>query len=494
MRWVAGGGTAYTLDFSGPGNWIANNYLRNDNGSGGTTITVEGPGTMTWTANGYLGRDAINAVNINGGTLIIGGAGLLEGQITPPIIANLATLIVDAPSQTNNFQGTIGGTGLLQVNNGMLKLSGENVYTGNTILNGGEVVVNNTENAGGSGPLGVGGTISFAGGTLGFTVYDVFDYSPRFSTAAGQKYSIDTGGQSVLFTNGLTSSGGTLSKVGSGTLTLGGANTYSGNTTISSGKLVFQGSMTGAGSITVPDGTTLGVTGTNTQLTPGTLTLGTSAGATLEFNNVNSTATALIAAGTLSSAGTIIINVNSGTLTPGHSYPLLTWTSGPAPTVTLGVLNGFIGNLSFSGNKLLLNITATAYKWSGADNSSWDLTTANNWIQNGGPVIFANGGPALFDDTATGGTGVIISGVVQPTSVTVNTSTLSYTIFSSAGNDIGGSASLTKNGTSMLTLSGGGNTYTGVTTVSGGIVSVGTLANGGSASDLGAAANSAANL
>ena len=217
VRWVAGGGTAYTLDFSGPGNWIANNYLRNDNGSGGTTVTVEGPGTMTWTANGYLGRDAINGVNINGGTLIIGGAGLLEGQITPPIIANLATLIVDAPSQTNNFLGTIGGSGLLQVNNGTLKLSAENVYTGDTILNGGELVVNNTESVGAFGPLGVGGTISFNGGTLGFSVSDVFDYSPRFSTAAGQQYSIDTAGQSVLFTNGLTSSGGTLSKVGTTT-------------------------------------------------------------------------------------------------------------------------------------------------------------------------------------------------------------------------------------------------------------------------------------
>ena len=48
VRWQAGGGNAYVLDFQGTGNWVVNNYLRNDNGSGPTTIALEGPGTMTW--------------------------------------------------------------------------------------------------------------------------------------------------------------------------------------------------------------------------------------------------------------------------------------------------------------------------------------------------------------------------------------------------------------------------------------------------------------
>jgi hypothetical protein len=33
VRWQAGGGSAYTLAFGGPGNWIVNNYLVNDNPS-----------------------------------------------------------------------------------------------------------------------------------------------------------------------------------------------------------------------------------------------------------------------------------------------------------------------------------------------------------------------------------------------------------------------------------------------------------------------------
>ena len=101
--------------------------------------------------------------------------------------------------------------------------------------------------------------ISFVGGTLGFSSVNTYDYSPRFDTSAGQAYSFDTAGQNVTFTNALTSSGGTLTKLGSGTLTLTGANTYSGLTTVSAGKLVIQGSQ-GTGGITVANSATLGVT------------------------------------------------------------------------------------------------------------------------------------------------------------------------------------------------------------------------------------------
>jgi fibronectin-binding autotransporter adhesin len=356
------------------------------------------------------------------------------------------------------------------------------------------LVAGGAENGGTNGPLGVSNTISFTGGTLGFSVNNTFDYSPRFSTAASQAYSFDTGGQSVTFATGLSSSGGTLTKAGAGTLTLAGSNTYSGPTTVNAGELVFQGSMSGSGNITVADGAALGVTATGTPVAPGTLILGTSAGATLEFNNVNSTTTAPLAAGTLSSAGTLTINVNSGTLTVRRSYPLLTWTSGSAPTVALGTLSGCMGNLSISGNTLYLTITGTSYVWTGLNNGSWDLTTPNNWKQNGGPAIFTNGGPALFDDTAPGTTTVTINALVWPASVTVNNSILIYSITSSPGKDICGGTGLSKSGSATLTLSGGANTYTSVTTVSGGTLSVSALANGGSASDIGAPNNSASNL
>src|SRR5262249_39982950 len=98
-----------------------------------------------------------------------------------------------------------------------------------------------------------------------------------------------------------------------------------------------------------------------------------------------------------------------------------------------------------------------------------------------------------MDDSASR-TAVTISGIVQPTILTVNNSSSNYSIASSVGNDIGGTAKLTKSGSGLLTLSGGANAYTGVTTLGGGPVSGGALANGGAASDIGAAPNAAANV
>jgi fibronectin-binding autotransporter adhesin len=500
VTWVAGGGVACVMEFGGTGNWIVNHNLRDNNsGAGPISVTLDGPGSMTWSPGGvWLASDPLGPITINGGAIILKGAGLCPtfasgvpaGNNT---ITNLGTLEYDAPSISDNISRVISGTGTVQVNNGALTLSGANTYTGTTLLTGGELFPGGTENPGTSGPLGVGGSISFAGGTLGFNVVNLFDYSARFSTAPNQAFKIDTAGQSVTFATGLSSSGGTLTKVGSGTLTMTGTNTYTGTTTVSVGSLVFQGPKTGSGNITLADSAVLGVTAGSTQVTPATLTLGTSGGATLEFNNVNSTTTALVAAGTLASAGTLTINVNSGTFTVGQSYPLLTWNSGTAPSVSLGILNGYAGTLSTSGNTLTLNITGTAYTWTGLNNGNWDTTTPNNWIQNGAPAVFANGAPVLFDDTAAR-TSVTVNGLVQPTSVTINNNTNSYSIASSAGKDIGGSASFTKSGNGTATLSGGANAYTGVTKLLGGTLSAGVLANGGSASDIGAAGSAAGNL
>jgi autotransporter-associated beta strand protein len=494
-----GGGTAHTINFQGTGDFAITNNIRNNNNAPANTLQWDSTGTTTWSAGGVNDKfndGGLANVVINAGTVIVTSAGLLPITFGGSVQHNGTLLKFDAPGQSDTFIRAFGGTGPLQVNNGKWTFSsGASTFTGNILLTGGELVVNGPETNGLSGPLGVGGTISFTGGTLGFGVNNVFDYSSRFDTNAGQAYGIDTAGQNVTFTNtaGLTGTGSTLTKIGSGTLTLAGTNTYTGLTTVSFGKLVFQGPKVGTGNIIVDDFAALGAAG-GEQLTPGTLTVGTNSGATLEFNNVSSTVTPLIAAGTVSATGTITINVNNGALAPAHSYPLFSWTSGSAPPVNLAILNGFIGNLSTNSNTIQLNVIATAYTWTGISSGSWDLTTANNWVQNGGPVIFANGGPVLFDDSLTANNNVTIAGLLTPTTVTVNNNNTNYTITSSSGNDIGGSASLTKSGNATLTLAGGANTYTGKTTISGGTLSLSALANGGSASDIGAAGSGAANL
>jgi autotransporter-associated beta strand protein len=498
VNWAFGGGVTCVLDFGGTGDWIVNHTLRGPNTPGPFVIQWEGPGTMTW-SNGGVFVSALGPLTNQSGTIVLKGAGLLPNFTgvaagNNSIILNHSSVLKYDAALPDEIRRTIYGTGTMQVNNGALTLSGASTYTGITLLSGGELIVGSAESPGVSGPIGIGGTISFTGGALGFSAANTYDYSPRFSPAASQAYKFDTRGLAILLTNDLASSGGTLTKLGSGTLTLSGTCSYSGLTTISAGKLVFQGSKTGSGDIAVADSAALGITDTGTQVTPGTLTVGTAIGAILEFNNVNNPTTAPLAPDTLSVNGPITINVNPGAYTVGQTYPLLTWTNGSAPAVSLGFLNGAIGFLSTNGNTIQLTITATMLTWTGASNGNWDLINTNNWRLGNDPIIFPEPADVLFDDTASGTTAVIVAAPVHPASITVNNSAKTYSITSSGVNNIAGNTGLRKLGDGLLTLSGGANTYLGVTTISGGTLRVGTLADGGAPSDIGEADSSPANL
>src|SRR5438445_265971 len=79
----------------------------------------------------------------------------------------------------------------------------------------------------------------------------------------------------------------------------------------------------------------------------------------------------------------------------------------------------------------------------------------------------------------------------------VNLSTFALTVNGTGSTSVtgvvSGSGSITKSGTGTLTLSGT-NTYTGVTTINAGTLSVSSLANGGSNSNIGASSKAATNL
>jgi autotransporter-associated beta strand protein len=350
--------------------------------------------------------------------------------------------------------------------------------------------------AGVSGPLGFGNIISFNGGRLGHTANNTFDYSPRFNTAAGQQYKIDTGGFNVTYSNNLASSGATLLKIGGGILTLAGSNSYSGLTTVSNGTLALVGPKTGTGNITVDDAGTLGIFEADARTnTPSTLTLGSSAGGGLEYDNMTNRAVAPLQASTIASSGSQLISINSGsftTNTAGRTNPLVSWTSGSAPGTTLGVVDGGGGFLNTNGNRIEFITTSVALIWDGTNGASWN--NANNWKDEGIPVNYADPKQVSLNDDAAGETNVTLTAAVAPEAVNINNNSLIYSITSSSGNKIGGAARFSKSGTADATLSGGFNDYTGITTLKGGTLNVNTLANGGSASDIGAAGNGATNL
>ncbi len=79
-----------------------------------------------------------------------------------------------------------------------------------------------------------------SGGYLQYSPLNQYDYSNRFSTAANQCYNVDTNGQNVTWTAGLTSSGGSLSKMARDADTCApyySYNSYNGPTNIGGGTL-----------------------------------------------------------------------------------------------------------------------------------------------------------------------------------------------------------------------------------------------------------------
>ncbi|HTV49326.1 MAG TPA: autotransporter-associated beta strand repeat-containing protein [Phycisphaerae bacterium] len=104
------------------------------------------------------------------------------------------------------------------------------------------------------------------------------------------------------------------------------------------------------------------------------------------------------------------------------------------------------------------------------DHMTWDVQSNYNWYNSGGQAYYVNGDAVTFDDTGTPYYNVTLNTTVTPDSVMVNNSAGNYVI--SGSGTIGGSASLTKEGTDSLTLSTT-NTYTGGTTIGNGTFIIG---------------------
>ncbi|MDA9116452.1 hypothetical protein N9K66_07965, partial [Planktomarina temperata] len=117
-----------------------------------------------------------------------------------------------------------------------LTLSGNNTFSGGTVLNSGSL------NLGSPGALSTVGTVIFNGGVLQYSPSNQTDYSGRFSTASNQVYKIDTNSEDVTFSAPLNSAGTLLEKIGEGKLIFSDLSRFTAGgftTTISGGDLVL---------------------------------------------------------------------------------------------------------------------------------------------------------------------------------------------------------------------------------------------------------------
>ena len=176
--------------------------------------TASAPATLTFGAGTQTFADAIGDLN--------GAAGNIN---------------------TANGLGGLGGvTAVAKTGGGMVTLSGANTYTGGTQLMSGEVVVGSNA-ALGSGTLAMsaGTTLGFSAGGLNVANNITVAGDPTFTVAYGQT---DTESGVISNASGGAPAGQVLLN-GGGTLTLTGANTYSGGTTIAGGILVDAPAMGG---------------------------------------------------------------------------------------------------------------------------------------------------------------------------------------------------------------------------------------------------------
>ncbi len=312
--------------------------------NGGTLKAGAGNATFFST-----GTHASAQVRNSGGTVDNAGFAITIGQV----LLHSAVVDDNATDGGMTFQGS--GTNVL---------SGASTYTGPTALNGGVIQVN-VGDSGSSGPLGTGGNINFVGGTLQFTANNSADYSSRI--AAGTSSSavkIDANGQPLSFGSPLAASqsGGLIlndTAVTKGSLTLNGANDYTGGTTVTAGNLILGSSASLAagavningGSLTLNSGATIG--GAVTMA--GGLAFTNQGGGTVNGLTLQSGATVLNLAGDF--AGSTLTSGNGFALNNNNILNVDVETDGGSDQIN--VTGGTYSDSAVgSGNKVLINLTS----------------------------------------------------------------------------------------------------------------------------------------
>ena len=201
--------------------------------------------------------------------------------------------------------------------------------------------------------VGSGGTLDVTGATTSFSIGSIegsgtIDLGSNNLTAGGTNLS-------TTFSGVIQGTGGTLSKSGTGTLTLSGTNTFTGGTTVSQGALMVTGSL--ASGVTVNSGGTLGGSGTITgavvnsgTLAPGNFnTLSVTGNYTQNSGGVYQMAlnaagqTGLLSiTGAAALNGAVNVQAASGGYARNTSYTILTATG----TIS-GSFSGVTSNLAF---------------------------------------------------------------------------------------------------------------------------------------------------
>ncbi|MFN7562963.1 MAG: beta strand repeat-containing protein, partial [Prosthecobacter sp.] len=368
-------------------------------GGGGNVLTV-GSGAMLFTSTVLA-----NGTTLNGFDTITPGTGSSNEWIIT--VANTTATIGSV--LTDGAAATL----LTKSGSGTLILGADNTYTGGTVFTQGVVQADTLAR------LGTAGDLRFNGGTLRFG--GVFDPTLRSVVIGANGAVLDTNANNITLANAMSGTG-TLTKVGTGILTLNAASTYTGSTTVSDGTLQYGI----AAALPVANAVTVNGAAAVLDLGAHAVSLGA---VTLASGSI--TGTGSLAASSLSVQGgsiapTLLIGGSTGILKTGTST--LTLTGANTFSGQLVVADGVVSFDSIAnadGTASALGAPTTAAAGAirlGAGTTAGTLTyTGSGHTSNRAVELGGNTGGGVLD---ADGTGALVIGAVSSEEMGAKTLTL----------------------------------------------------------------------
>ncbi|WP_374539631.1 autotransporter outer membrane beta-barrel domain-containing protein [Micromonospora aurantiaca (nom. illeg.)] len=392
--WTAGPQTNWT-NASGTLSKAWNSGFAVFQGQAGTVSVNNGEGQVTALGMQFVDTGYV----VNGGDILLSGVSPAPIRVGDGTQAGAATVATIA----STLKGT---TGIEKSDFGTLVLTGANTYTGGTTISGGTLQLGN-------------------GGATGSILGDVVNNATL---------AFDLSGESTF--SGAISGTGRVVQAGPGTLTLDGANSFSGGLSITSGTVrVASAGALGSGA--------LGLSGAGALSAGGTFAYG--GGVTLAAVNGSGGGTfavdaaqALTLSGVVSGSGALT-KTGAGTLilTGANTYAGGTVISEGTLQLGNGGTSGAIVGDVVNNASLVFN-RSDSYAFTGSISGAGQVT-----FTGGGSVVFSAPyqGPVAVDDTAV----VLERGTVTASPFTVN-----------AGGTLGGTATI-----GGLTVNAGGTVSPG---------------------------------